>query len=165
MRIADNKGDHEGAIVCFLLAALSFLVIIAYAKHTTNINTGTTSLIAVFGMASFLILINMGLAITRDYWIDKSGAYVRILGGRVIRRKVLYENTRFFGVILIVSGKYAKKSIVFSEYLPKRSHDNGFSVRLRKTITIDYSPELFEQVQKYFEPPKAAIKMIPHDIA
>ena len=156
MRIPDNKGDHGGAVFCFCVSILLLLISIALIQQRMKTDPGVGIVLIVIGIGSFLMMLNMGLFMTRDYWIDSTGVYVRVLGGRVVRRKLLTDEIRYFGAVLVVSGRFQKFQIVFSQYIPKPNAD-GYSIHLRKTIAIDYSPELYEQICQHFIPNENAV--------
>ncbi len=160
MKIPDNHGDHGGALFSFILSVFCLFISIGLLKAKTNTHEGVQASLIVLSILFFLILLNMGLVLSRDYWIDHTGIYVRILGGKVVRRKLLTEDIRYFGVILVVSGKYEKTQIVFSKYIP-RGNGRGYAIRLRGTISIDYNPELYEAICKCYTPGKNTMVALP----
>lgn len=160
MKISDNRGDHSGALFSFILCFFCFLLSFGLAKANVNTHYGVQEIFILLSILFLLISFNMGLVLSRDYWIDQTGVSVRILGGKVVRRKLLTEDIRYFGVILVVSGKFEKTQIVFSKYIP-RGNGRGYAIRLRGTIAIDYNPELYEAICKCYTPGKSTMVALP----
>ena len=151
MRIPDNSGDHSGAVFCFCASILLLLINITLIQQQINTNPGVGIILVIVGIGLFLVMLNMGLFMTRDYWIDSTGVYVRVLKGRIVHRTILQDNIRYFGVILVVSGKFEKEQIFFSKSQP-RPNGRGFKIRSRDTVTIDYTPQLYDELCCCFSP-------------
>ena len=155
MIVSDSKNEHTVYVFLFLFFLVACVIFAGLFTSDHDL------LYVVMAWIGGICAIITGLAVTRDYWIDQSGVYVRIFYGKIVRRKILYADIKFFGVLKVVSGYGAARKIVLSAYAPKRSHDNGYSIRVKDTVAFDYSPELFAQIQAHFQPPMSAMIMMP----
>ncbi len=160
MRVPENEGEQNALIGCFFPLLLTVIVIPAFRKEILSLSAVYVVLIGFAWVAYLLFTVQTGLMITRDYWIDEDGVSVRLLKGKWVHRRLTREEIKYFGVILVISGKYRKRQIVFTKYRPRNNMD-GYSIKLRGTVSFDYTPERYEQICRIFRPTNGTVRFQP----
>ena len=156
MQISDKSKDHEGYLFCFVLSLIYMVCLVGVIVAKPEWMAPTAVLLIV----TILTAINSGLACSRDYWIDQDGIAVRVLRGKKVHYKLKTEDIKYFGVIWVAWGRSFQQKIVFTQYRPRHNAD-GYSIRIRKTVAIDYTPELYEKICQIFQPNSGTVIFQP----
>ena len=162
MRVPYNRDDQ---IVMGIMAFVLLLLLAAFASQIRQRADAAGQIemalviIEIIGFATFIFTLIMR---TVDYWIDETGVYARILFGKVTVKRLPRERICFFGVVPIVSGRYRKIQITFSDKMPRHPVE-GYAERIRGMIHFDYTPERYAAICRIFTPAPHAVVIRPGD--
>ncbi len=162
MRIPINRGDQVGFGFCILFLLLGSVFCAAMEVQAFR-NVGRVdpdwTIMGLICIATLAFSVVMRM---RDYWIDETGVYTRTFFGKVMLRKLPRERICFFGVVPIVSGRYRKIQITFSDKMPRHPVE-GYAERKRGMIHFDYTPERYAAICSIFTPAPYTVVIRPGD--
>ena len=162
MRIPTDQGDQVGfdfSILFLLLGSVFFAAKFVQSYCDAGRVDPNWTIMGLICIATLAFSVMMRM---RDYWIDETGVYTRTFFGKVMLRKLPRERICFFGVVPIVSGRYRKVQITFSDKMPRHPVE-GYAERIRGMIHFDYTPERYAAICSIFTPAPHAVVIRPED--